>query len=134
MRSLFALRRRESANLREALLSTIVTTTAKTRGNSGALWVLLIAVINVVHLWLFFNLPDVHGFQFWVTITIHAIGTLGPFWMLSHWFIKRRMKLRWERWMWLAFVPWGFLWYAFEKYEPAVSELDMISARDRHLR
>jgi hypothetical protein len=31
--------------------------------------------------------------------------------------------LVWQRWMWLFFVPWGFLWYVFEKYEPAQSEL-----------
>ncbi len=105
----------------------------KTRGHSDSFWVLVIATFNVAHLWLFFNLPDTHGFQFWLTIVIHAVGTLGAFWMLSHWFIKRRMTLQWERWMWLFLVPWGWLWYAFEKYEPAVSELDMAAAR-RNLR
>ena len=111
-----------------------MTTKANTRGHSSTFWVLVIATINVVHLWLFFNMQEVHALQFWLTITIHAIGTLGPFWMLSHWFIKRRMKLRWERWMWLFFVPWGFLWYAFEKYEPAVSELDIVATHERNLR
>jgi hypothetical protein len=25
--------------------------------------------------------------------------------------------------MWLFFVPWGFLWYVFEKWEPSQSDL-----------
>ena len=29
--------------------------------------------------------------------------------------------LVWQRWMWLFFVPWGFLWYIFEKYERSPS-------------
>jgi hypothetical protein len=41
-------------------------------------------------------------------------ATIGQLWMVGHWFIKRREKLRWERWMWLFIVPWGFLWYVFD--------------------
>jgi hypothetical protein len=35
--------------------------------------------------------------------------------MLADWFVKRRKKLEWQRWMWLFLVPWGFLWYIVEK-------------------
>ncbi len=86
-------------------------------------WVSVIVAANVLHLWLFFHLPNAHPVRFWITIAIHAIACLGPFWMLADWFIKRRNKLRWQRWMWLFFVPWGFLWYAFEKWELPESEL-----------
>jgi hypothetical protein len=37
--------------------------------------------------------------------------------MLYDWFVKRG-KRTCEAWMWLFFVPWGFLWYYFEKYRP----------------
>jgi hypothetical protein len=43
--------------------------------------------------------------------------------MLADWFVKRRKKLRWHPWMRLFFLPWGFLWYVFEKWEPTKSEL-----------
>lgn len=99
---------------------------SNTRAHSDAFWVVVIAAVNVVHLWLFFNLPNARPVQFWLTIAMHAIGCIGPFWMLSHWFIKQRKKLRWQHWMWLFFVPWGFLWYVFEKWEPAVSDLDQL--------
>lgn len=86
-------------------------------------WALVIVAVNIVHLWLFFHLTDERPVAFWLTISIHIIGCIGPFWMLAHWFAKRRNKLQWQRWMWLSFVPWGFLWYIFEKWEPAESEL-----------
>jgi hypothetical protein len=41
--------------------------------------------------------------------------------MLYDWFVKRG-KRTWKAWMWLAFVPWGFLWYYFEKCRPANAE------------
>lgn len=78
-------------------------------------WAAVIAGVNVLHLWLFVHLPKADGVQLWMTITIHAIACIGPFWMLVHWFVKRGRKLEWKRWMWLFFVPWGFLWYFFEK-------------------
>ena len=70
-----------------------------------ALWVVIIAAATVVHLWLFFRLPNAGPVQFWCTIAIHAIAVIGPFWMLAHWFVKRRKQLRWQRCMWLVFVP-----------------------------
>lgn len=88
-----------------------------------ALWVAVIAALNAVHLWLFFNISDSHPLLLRITVVIHVIACLGPFWMLAHWFVKRRKKLRWQSWMWLFFVPWGFLWYIFEKWEPASSDL-----------
>ena len=98
---------------------------SNTPGHSTAFWVLVIGIVNAVHLWLFYKLGgDSSRVQFWVTIAIHLIGCVGPFWILTHWFVKRQKPLRWRRWMWLVFVPWGFLWYVFEKWEPAVSDLD----------
>ena len=85
-------------------------------------WVGSIVAANAVHLWLFLHLPNAQPVQFWMTIAIHAVACIGPFWMLAHWFLKRGNKC-WQRWMWLFFVPWGFLWYVFEKYEPAKPEL-----------
>lgn len=94
---------------------------SKSGSDSGkrALWVAIIAAITSVHLWLFFHLSENDPIQFRITIAIHVIACVGPFWMLAHWFVKRRKKLRWQNWMWLFFVPWGFLWYIFEKWEPA---------------
>jgi len=86
-------------------------------------WTAVIAGVNVLQLWLFFHLRNAQLVQFWITVAIHSIACIGPFWMLAHWFIRRRSKLQWQRWMWLFFVPWGFLWYVFEKWEPAESDL-----------
>jgi hypothetical protein len=86
--------------------------------HSRTFWVAAIAGANVLHLWLFFHLPNAHPVQLWVTLAIHTIACIGPFGMLAHWFVKRGKPLRWQPWMWLFFVPWGFLWYVFEKYEP----------------
>jgi hypothetical protein len=91
--------------------------------HSGMFWACAIATANAVHLWLFFHLPSAHAVQFWITIALHTIACIGPIWMLVDWFVKRREKLSWRPWMWLFFVPWGFLWYAFEKWEPKESEL-----------
>jgi hypothetical protein len=91
--------------------------------HSPTFWAAIIAAANVLHVWLFFHLPSAHPVQFWITIAVHAISCIGPFWMLTHWFQKRGKKLGWQRWMWLFFVPWGFLWYVFEKWEPTDSEL-----------
>ena len=85
-------------------------------------WVAVISAVNALHLWLFFHLENANPVQFWMTIAIHVVGSLGPFWMLAHWFIRRRKRLTWQSWMWLFFVPWGFLWYISEKYESAGSD------------
>ncbi len=97
---------------------------SKSGSGSGkrALWVAIIAAITSVHMWLFFHLSDYsdnHPLLFRITVVVHVIASIGPFWMLAHWFVKRRKKLRWHSWMWLFFVPWGFLWYIFEKWEPS---------------
>jgi hypothetical protein len=94
-----------------------------TSAHSRAFWTASIVAANIVHLWLFFHLPTARPVQMWVTAALQTIMCIGPFWMLWHWFVKRGKKLRWERWMWLFFVPWGFFWYVFEKYEPVQSEL-----------
>jgi hypothetical protein len=90
----------------------------QTATHSRTFWTASIIAANLVHLWLFFHLPKAHTVQFWITIATHMIAFLGPFWMLSHWLVKRGKKVTWQRWMWLFFIPWGFLWYVFEKYEP----------------
>lgn len=89
--------------------------------HSRTFWAGTIATANVLHLWFFFHLPNAHPLQFWITIALHAMACIGPFWMLADWFVKRHEKLRWRPWMWLFFVPWGVLWYVFEKWEPAES-------------
>lgn len=94
-----------------------------TSAHGQTFWMALIVAVSVVHLWLFLHLPNARQVQFWITIAIHVIACVGPFWMLWHWFVRRGKKLSWQRWMWLFFVPWGFLWYVFEKYEPVQSEL-----------
>jgi hypothetical protein len=38
--------------------------------------------------------------------------------MLYDWFIRRGKK-KWKSWLWLFFVPLGFLWYYFEEYRPS---------------
>lgn len=90
---------------------------------SHTFWAAAIAVINVVHLWLFVHMPKAHSARLWITIALHTIACIGPFWMLADWFVKRGKKLGWQPWMWLFFVPWGFLWYVFEKWVPAESDL-----------
>ena len=42
--------------------------------------------------------------------------------MLSDWFIQRKNKIEWQNWLCLVFIPWGFIWYIFEKREPKESE------------
>jgi hypothetical protein len=88
-----------------------------------AVWVAVIATVNVLHLWLFFHLPSAQPVQFWITIALHMMACIGPFSMLADWFVKLRKKLHWQRWMWLFFVPSGFLWYVFEKYKSAQPDL-----------
>ena len=97
--------------------------------HSRRFWVAVIATANALQLSLLIyavlnnatieNNPAIIR----LTIGLAVIACIGPFWMLAHWFIKRAKKLRWQRWMWLFFVPWGFLWYVFEKYEPPESDL-----------
>jgi len=83
----------------------------------------VIGAVTALHLWLYFHVPHAHSFQFWFTVALHTVACVGPFWMLADWFIRRGKKLRWQRWMWLFFLPWGFLWYVFEKWEPVESDL-----------
>jgi hypothetical protein len=89
-------------------------------------WVTIILAANILHLWMFFHLDaETYPVMAWVAITIHLGACIGPFWMLYDWFVKKH-KGKWKAWMWLFFVPWGFLWYYFEKYRPS-------KARERNL-
>ena len=96
---------------------------SKSGVHSRMFWAAVITAANIVYLWLLFYLRVAPPLQFRITIVIHVIVCIGPFWMLAHWFIQRRKKLSWQRWMWLFFVPWGFVWYVFEKWKPAKSDL-----------
>jgi len=67
-----------------------------------------------VHSWLFFHLdPEKHPALFFFAIAVHIAACIGPFWMLFDWFIKNEKRIL-KQWMWLFFMPWGFLWYYFE--------------------
>ena len=81
-------------------------------------WVAILLAANALHLWMFFHLnPETRPLATWVGIGIHIVCCIGQFWMLYDWFVKES-KRKWKSWMWLFFVPWGFLWYYFEKYRP----------------
>jgi hypothetical protein len=95
----------------------------QTGAHSDKFWATVIAIANIVHLWLFFHSDRDQPVRFWLFVVIHVVACVGPIWVLAHWFVKRQKKLRWESWMWLLLAPWGFLWYVFEKWEPVESEL-----------
>jgi hypothetical protein len=96
----------------------------KSKSRSHAFWVSVISVAIALHLWLFFHIDfEIHPMLSRLAIAVHVVGCVGPFWMLADWFVKRKKKLQWKPWMWLFFVPWGFLWYIFEKWERPESDL-----------
>jgi hypothetical protein len=81
-------------------------------------WVAIILAANLLYLWLFFHLDlETYPIMSRVGIKVHVTSIIGAFWMLNDWFIKRG-KRQWKAWTWLAFLPWGFLWYYVEKYRP----------------
>jgi hypothetical protein len=53
-----------------------------------------------------------------IVIGFWIFACVGPYWMLYNWFIRRGKK-KWKSWLWLFFVPLGFLWYYFEEYRPS---------------
>lgn len=82
-------------------------------------WAAIILVLNVLHLWMFLHLDlERNPVATRIGVGIHLAACIGPFWMLYDWFIKRQQR-RWKTWTWFFFVPWGFLWYYFEKYRPS---------------
>jgi hypothetical protein len=84
-------------------------------------WVLIILAATAVHLWLFFHLnPATYPVFSRIALGVHVAACIGPFWMLYDWFIKNQ-KGELKRWMWLVFVPWGFLWYYFEVHRAMIS-------------
>jgi hypothetical protein len=85
-------------------------------------WVAVILAANVLHLWMFFHLNlETYPLATRVGIGFQAAACVGPFWMLYDWFVKKG-KRTWMAWMWLFLVPWGFIWYYFEKYRPSDAE------------
>jgi hypothetical protein len=75
----------------------------------------LILAGNIFQLWIFFHLnPNTHPILTGVGIASQLIICLGPFWALYDWFVRRSKRV-WKPWLWILFVPWGFLWYYFEK-------------------
>jgi hypothetical protein len=83
------------------------------RWRSPRNWTLIILAANLVHLWLFFHLDSPYSLLVWIAMAVHVAACVGPFWMLVDWFVKKH-HYHWKTWMWLFFVPWGFLWYYFE--------------------
>jgi hypothetical protein len=82
-------------------------------------WAAILLGANILHLWMFLHLNVyTHPTLSWVGFGIHTAACIGPFWMLYDWFVKRG-KRTWTAWMWLCFVPWGFLWYYFEQHRPS---------------
>ncbi len=84
-----------------------------------ARWVVIISLANVFLGWMFFHL-DVEEYPVAsrVGLGVWWAVCIGPFWMLYDWFFRRK-KDKWKAWMWLFFVPGGFLWYYFESYRPS---------------
>jgi hypothetical protein len=84
-------------------------------------WVAIILAANILHLWMFlhFNIV-VYPVLARVGVGIHAAASIGTFWMLYDWFVRRN-KRTWRVWLWLAFVPWGFVWYYFDQYRPSLA-------------
>ena len=71
-------------------------------------WVAVILAATVLHLWMFLHLNlEAYPVATRVDIGIHAVACVGPF---LDWFVIRG-KRTWKAWLWLFFVPWGFLWY-----------------------
>jgi hypothetical protein len=80
-------------------------------------WAMIIFVVNLVDVLLLAQSmpygregPDM--FQ-GVILLLQFIALGGCYWMLAHWFIKKGQR-QFKAWMWLFFVPWGWLWYCFE--------------------
>ena len=77
-----------------------------------AYWLLFLVFANTLHVWAFFHLDTFPPLPTKVFVAFHMFGIFGAFWMLRDWFLRK--KRRWKTLMWLAFVPWGFVWYYFE--------------------
>lgn len=69
----------------------------------------------LLHAWLVFSYLEIESYPVLsrIAIGVHILACVGPFWMIADWFIKKQKRTL-ERWMWLFFVPWGFVWYYFE--------------------
>jgi hypothetical protein len=79
-------------------------------------WVMIFVVASLLHLWMFLHIDlETHPVASWIAIAMQLAICIGPFWMLYDWFVSKSKRTL-KSWMWLFFVPWGFLWYYFEKY------------------
>jgi len=84
-------------------------------------WVMVFVAASALHLWMFLHIDlETHPVTSWVAIGMQVAVCIGPFWMLYDWFVKKA-KRTWKPWMWLFLIPWGFLWYYFEKYRPSAA-------------
>lgn len=89
-------------------------------------WILILLFATAVHSWLFFHLdPEKYPALSFFAIGVHVAACIGPFWMLFDWFIKNEKRLL-KQWMWLVFVPWGFLWYYFEVHRAMISKRNQV--------
>ncbi len=86
-----------------------------TRVLQNRYWVIVIVAATAIHALLMFLFLDFEAYPVLsrVALGIHVAACVGPFWMLADWFIKKQQRT-FKSWMWLIFVPWGFLWYYFE--------------------
>jgi hypothetical protein len=82
-------------------------------------WILIFLAGMLLSAWIVFsglNLED-DPIAARLALAYYGFQCLGPFWMLYDWFI-RRQKRHWKPFLWLFFVPLGFLWYRFNEYKP----------------
>ena len=84
-------------------------------------WAVIILAASAVQMWLFFHLnPDTYPVLSRIALGVQVVSCIGPFWMLFDWFIKSQ-KRELKRWLWLVFVPWGFVWYYFVVHRAMIS-------------
>jgi hypothetical protein len=84
-------------------------------------WLMVFVAASALHLWMFLHIDlETHPVTSWVAIGMQVAVCIDPFWMLYDWFVKKA-KRTWKPWMWLFLIPWGFLWYYFEKYRPSAA-------------
>ncbi|MFZ0980877.1 MAG: hypothetical protein WAN23_15850 [Candidatus Acidiferrales bacterium] len=83
-------------------------------------WILIFLAAMLLSAWIVIfsdlNLKD-DPIAARLALAYYAFQCLGPFWMLYDWFIRRQKK-HWKPFLWLFFVPLGFLWYRFNEYIP----------------
>lgn len=80
-------------------------------------WALIILAVNLLDVLLLtrsagYGREGPNTFQS-IVLFLQFIALGGSYWMLADWFIKKGQR-QFKKWMWLFFIPWGWLWYCFE--------------------